>query len=384
MRRALALVAVLFFPAQAIASDFGDAGDVHLSAERLAQAIVVEHARASGRVTDVVAIGDTLLPAPVERLPRLAIDVAILRHVTLGVAGTYAHAEGADAWTLAPRVGLAFRVGKRIALLPRAGVEHAEVGGSSRTQLAIEPTVGLFLGPDTALTATPAFELPLTTDGGTRLTFTGGLLARFGGGSEGASPALDRSGTIILTAERLAPIVSYSKELRAPTPRGTETTLALGPSHAFDVGAPSRAGLGLDVVLGAGFTFGGTLGLDLVPWESARAEGTTAHGVKAGISPRVGWVRRIGDSAAVWFRAGLTYTAAIASYERLGAPRAHELDLALEPLFVWFAAKGIGLTAGPTATMTVVASHGGASAPLDEVGTRAVALGLALGFLVPF
>jgi hypothetical protein len=378
-----ALVAVLFFPATAAASDFGDQGDVHVSAERLAQAIVVEHARANDRVTDVVAIGDTLLPGPVERLPRLAIDVAIFRHLTLGLAGTYAHGEGKDAWTLAPRVGLAYRVAKRIALLPHVGLEHAEAGGSSRTQLALDPTIGLFLGPDTALTATPAFELPLGTDGGTRFTFTGGLLARFGDGSDALSPPLDRFGTIILTAERLAPIVSYTKELHAPAARGTATTLALGPSHAFDVGAPSRAGLGLDVVLGAGFTFGGTLGLDLVPWESSHAEGTTAHGVKAGISPRVGWVRRIGDSAAIWFRAGLTYTAAIASYERLGAPRAHELDLALEPLFVFFATRGIGFTVGPSATMTVLASHGGASAPLDEVGTRAVALGAALGFLVP-
>jgi hypothetical protein len=385
---------VVLAGARARAEPFGGQGEVIVSADRLAQAIVVEHATSGDATTNVVAIGESLRENPIERSPRLGLDVAFFPHVTLGVAGSYGHSDaelGSSAWIVAPRVGVAVPFGGRIGFWPRVGLEHAEIASrtrETRDHLVLETEVALFVAGRGAITTAPIVEVPLSDRGGTRFTFTAGMLARLGGDDPSKTPPrFGSDGEIILSAERIAPIASYTKQVRAPTPRGDDRELALGPSHAFDRGAPSRAGLGLDVVLGDGFTFGGTLGLDLVPWEeksSPDPNDTSGHGIKLGISPRLGWIGRLGDSAAFWFRAGLTYVAALAYYDRIGAPRAHELDFTIEPLFVFFPVPGAGITVGPSASTTAWAADAGPRAPLDEVGSRVVAISATGGIVLAF
>jgi hypothetical protein len=288
---------------------------------------------------------------------------------------------------VAPRAGVLVPVGARFVLWPKLGVEHARDAGEPRTHLDVEPTVALLLPGRAAIAATPSLEVPLGDGGAARFAFTGGLLARLGGDDPPIAPKpFSATGAVILTAERLAPLVGYAKETRASASgTGARRTLTAGPSHAFDTSVPARAGLGLDVVVGDGFTFGGTLSLAIVPWEESAGEPPArAHGVGLGVSPRVGLIRSLGRSAAFWMRAGLTYLAAVARYDSVGVPRAHELDLVLEPLFVVFPAPGLGITLGPSASTTVLAARGGPSAPLDGVGRRVASIAASAGLLVAF
>src|SRR3954462_3401122 len=97
--------------------------DVVLSSDRLAQAVVVEHAETQHTIPDAIAIGDTFPPAALARLPRTGVDFTLWKRLTVGASGTFSHLSGqdGDAWLVAPRIGWLARVGGRAAMWPRAG-----------------------------------------------------------------------------------------------------------------------------------------------------------------------------------------------------------------------------------------------------------------------
>jgi hypothetical protein len=362
--------------------------DVMLSSDRLAQAIVVEHADTQHTITDAVAIGDTFTPRALERLPRTGVDFAVWKRLTLGASGTLSHLAGQDstAWLVAPRIGWLARVGGRAAMWPRAGISYGAVDHDARTEVTIELPVGFYFTPTTAVTGTPAFDIPLASSGGARFLLTGGLMAQLDPIDPKPSPRFGTKGMIVVSADRLAPIVSFGKVTESDTPRGSERRTTLGPGEAYDASQVTRAGLAVDLFLPKNVTIGGSIGFGIVAYEHVTAgeSKTDAHGATIGLSPRVGYVVNVGEHAAMWLRAGLSWADAIARYDRIGTARAYELALSLESILVLFPTPGLGITIGPSASITALADRGGAHAPLGEVGTRLAQIGATAGMLLAF
>jgi hypothetical protein len=169
-------------------------------------------------------------------------------------------------------------------------------------------------------------------------------------------------------------------------PSGAERRLELGSGEAFDVSDETRAGLAVDLFLADRITLGGTIGFGAVPYERRDAGDatTTAHGGTLGLSPRIGWAAPLGGAAALWLRGGLAWLGALARYDRVGTARATELDLSLEALFVWLPAPDLGVTLGPSASLTALASAAGASGALDGIGNRLAQIGMTGGLLLAF
>ncbi|HEY8078792.1 MAG TPA: hypothetical protein VIF62_31890, partial [Labilithrix sp.] len=252
--------------------------------------------------------------------------------------------------------------------------------------LTFDLAVAYYFTKTTAVTGTPSLDVALGDSGGTRFFLGAGLLAQLDARPDDVTPRFGKKGTIVISADRIAPIASYGKETRAETPAGQRRTLTVGPGEAYEPSQETHASLGLDFFLTDHVTFGGTIGIGIVPYEHRVAPDTTttAHGGTLGVSPRAGYVVRVGDVAAMWLRAGASWVGALASYGPYGVARATEVDLSLESLLVLFPQSGIGVTIGPNASIAPITSRAGASAPLFGVGTRFAQLGGAAGVLLAF
>jgi len=146
------------------------------------------------------AAATTRNPLPLHQPPRLAVDLELASHLTVGASVFFAYGkfteqdgDGASstAFGLAPRVGYWLGLGDRLALWPRVGVSFANAASSpiragssavtttsttsyTTLSLNLEPTAAFMLASQFGITAGVAIDVPLVGDVTTTTTVVSG------------------------------------------------------------------------------------------------------------------------------------------------------------------------------------------------------------------
>ncbi len=169
-------------------------------------------------------------------------------------------------------------------------------------------------------------------------------------------------GQVILSADRLSPLFSYSR-IETDTGGGDSTTNTTTSMSLLWNGAPEAVydipRIGLDYVLAPNITIGGDL-FGTIPFSASRSTtmgGTTTTRDTAkysafGIGARGGYVLALSHGLAFWPRGGLSYTRESTSNVIGGRGETQSLTvsqfaLSLEPLFVIEAVPHFGVVFGP-------------------------------------
>jgi len=203
-------------------------------------------------------------------------------------------------------------------------------------------------------------------------TVSAGLAALlYAGSTRAASPAADLAtgGTSIVSAEQLAPILSYDSTTESENGTNTtdsSTTFGLVTSIFRLSGVQETfhtlPRLAFDYVLGPGVTIGGSafvftdISASTATSPSGGGTSTTTQEPKGtlwGVAPRVGFVLPAGGTVAIWPRLGVGYADySIGSTTNNGVTvtggSINQLSLDVDGLLVWTPVHHFGITIGPT------------------------------------
>ncbi|MGE5186150.1 MAG: hypothetical protein ACM31C_29040 [Acidobacteriota bacterium] len=231
------------------------------------------------------------------------------------------------------------------------------------------------------------------------------LLVSMSAGAEPPVDAFGASGQVILSADRLSPLLSYSR-IKQDQGGGDSTTTSTTSMSLLWTGSPQDfydiPRVGLDYVIAPNITIGGSLFATL-PMSSTRSttqNGTTTSrdGTKldaVGLAARGGYVMPLSPRVAFWPRGGLSYTrVGTTNTQGGGGPGGggttsstdSQWALSLEPLFVITAAPHLGIVAGPVLDLPLAGTHhaeftnNGMSVSTDNDESQ-LHLGLTLGLL---
>lgn len=186
-----------------------------------------------------------------------------------------------------------------------------------------------------------------------------------------ADPDMGAQGTLILSADRLSPLFSYSKQTQSDNNNASITTTTTSMSLLWN-GNPQDfydiPRLGVDYVVAPNVTIGGNLFATL-PMSSKQAvtdNGTTVtqdnDKVSAfGFAARAGYVLGLGPKLMLWARGGLGYARVGTTipdnnnrdrYNSLSA-----LGLNLEPQFVFSPGAHVGVMFGPVLDVPLTGTY---------------------------
>jgi hypothetical protein len=178
------------------------------------------------------------------------------------------------------------------------------------------------------------------------------------------------TGTIIISAERVSPLLAYQNFSTKSERNGVETTtsqstttMSLLASPNFDnIGFHTIPRLAFDFTVADNITVGGSIFAMFTL--SAKTE-TKTGGVSQsddssklsvfGIAPRVGYILDLGDTFAFWPRLGFSYVTATSSspprttggVTTESSSTVNQLALGLEGLFAIMPVRNFGITIGP-------------------------------------
>lgn len=195
-----------------------------------------------------------------------------------------------------------------------------------------------------------------------RIAFAGFLLGMLGvaASSAQAEPELGARGELIFGADRLSPLLSYSRTTQNDNNGNTVTTSTTSLSLLWNGTAQDIYNiprLGIDYVVAPNITVGGNLFVT-VPMSSKQSvtdQGTTVtqdnDKVSAfGLAARAGYVMPLGPKLALWARGGLGYGRVATTSPRNNGDRytsVSQFGLNLEPELVFSPGPHVGIMIGP-------------------------------------
>lgn len=222
-----------------------------------------------------------------------------------------------------------------------------------------------------------------------------------------AGDKLSDAGTLIVSAERISPLIAYNNTSTKRTELGTEitetstsTTMSLlaNPSPTTVYNVPRLA---FDYSVGGGLTVGGAVTL----FFTLSAEDETKTGSRSqsndagkttvlGIAPRIGYVLPLGEVVAFWPRLGFSYIHA--KYETperttLGVTSSSSASfgqwgLHVEPMFVIAPVRHFAFTLGPVVDLPLSGTRKtetttGSTTRSEERDASQLHIGLTAGLL---
>ena len=204
-----------------------------------------------------------------------------------------------------------------------------------------------------------------------RIASAGVLALLVASPSAHADPSLGAPGQLIFSADRLSPLLSYSRLREKDMDGNTVTTSGTSASllwngSAQDVYDVPR--LGIDFALAPNITIGGNVfvTIPMSSRQSVTAQGQTvtqdADKTSAfGLAARAGFVMPLGPSMALWARGGLGYARVGTTIPRdNGDDRYNSLSqfaLNLEPEFVLSPGPHVGIMIGPVADIPLTGTY---------------------------
>lgn len=252
-----------------------------------------------------------------------------------------------------------------------------------------------------------------------RLIALSGLAATIALGLTLAAPAsaqdkrvFGEAGTIIISAERVSPLLAYQSFTSKSDRNGVETTstqstttmsLLANPNPEF-LGFHTIPRLAFDYVVAQNITVGGSIfAMFTVGSKSETKSGGVSQSddnskvTVFGIAPRVGYVLDLGDTFAFWPRVGLSYvSASTTSPPRVtggisseSSASVSQLAANLEALFVIMPVRNFGLTIGPVVDIPLTGKRKtetktGGTTNSTESNTSQFHFGLTAGLLGTF
>jgi hypothetical protein len=193
-------------------------------------------------------------------------------------------------------------------------------------------------------------------------------------------------GEFILSADRLVPLFSWTRVAQDDLPGAlgmgvnNSFTSTTQTSFSFFWGSSTPQELffsvprvGFDYVVIPNLTIGGDLALFFTVGSNRSSETDFANGTSQsasgdnggfflfGIAPRAGYILRLSDLWALWFRGGLSFYTGTTSNPQNGGPSTHasvdQFALDLEPQVVFTPVPHFGLTAAIDGDIPLVGRH---------------------------
>jgi hypothetical protein len=223
-------------------------------------------------------------------------------------------------------------------------------------------------------------------------------------------PEFGSRGEFILSADRLVPLVSWSRVAQDDLAGGDTSTTTTQTAFSFFWGstAPQEVfftvpRVGLDYTIVPNVTIGGNVTVFFTAGSNTSTTTTVDNGAMTtsgdngglfvfGIEPRAGYILRLNDMFAFWFRGGFSfYTATASSPKQNDGSYSHDntnqFALDLEPQFVFTPVSHFGLTATLDGDVPIAGQHSHTDFAANGMSNEASAssslafVGLTLGMI---